>query len=196
MAEDAKKKDEKHEDAPPKKGLNKMIIIGGAVALLLVLGAGAFFFLNKKDKGADKEDVAAADEEPKAKKEKGKEKEKEKGSSSHGGKGEKKEGAKEDTMGFAALEPFIVNLMDNTGTRYLKITIQLEMDKQEAVEEVKARTPQIRDAVLVLLSSKTYADIGTVQGKYQLRDEVIARVNQILKDGKAKTAYFTEFVVQ
>lgn len=192
MAEDAKKKDEKHEDAPPKKGLNKMIIIGGAVALLLVIGGGAFFFLNK-DKGADKEDAASAEGEPKAKKEKGHEKEKEKPSSSHG---EKKEGANEDTMGFAALEPFIVNLMDNTGTRYLKVTIQLEMDKQEAADEVKARTPQIRDAVLVLLSSKTYADIGTVQGKYQLRDEVIARVNQILKDGKVKTAYFTEFVVQ
>lgn len=191
MADEEKKRGEKgKEDAPPpKKSLNKMIIIGGAAALLLVIGGGAFFFLNK-DKGADKEDVAT-DEEPKAKKEKGHEKEKP--SSSHG---EKKEGAKEDTMGFAALEPFIVNLMDNTGTRYLKVTIQLEMDKQEAVDEVKTRTPQIRDAVLVLLSSKTYADIGTVQGKYQLRDEVIARVNQILKNGKVKTAYFTEFVVQ
>lgn len=192
MAEGAKK-DEKHEDAPSKKGLNKMIIIGGAVALLLVIGGGAFFFLNKKDKGADKEDVAAADEEPKAKKEKGHEKEKEKTSSSHG---EKKEGAKEDTTGFVALEPFIVNLLDNTGTRYLKVSVQLEMDKQDAAEEVKTRTPQIRDAIIVLLSSKSYADIGTVQGKYQLRDEVIARVNQILKGGKAKTAYFTEFVVQ
>jgi flagellar FliL protein len=46
------------------------------------------------------------------------------------------------------------------------------------------------------LSSKSYSDIGTVEGKYKMRDEIVARVNQYLTNSKVSTAYFTEFVIQ
>jgi flagellar FliL protein len=48
----------------------------------------------------------------------------------------------------------------------------------------------------VLLSSKSYAEIGSVEGKYQLRDEIVQRINQFIGGDGVKTAYFTEFVIQ
>jgi flagellar FliL protein len=76
------------------------------------------------------------------------------------------------------------------------VSIKLEVDGSETVEEIKNRTPQIRDSVLVLLTSKDSASIRTPQGKSQLRDEVTQRVNGILPRRSVKSAYFTDFVIQ
>ena len=95
-----------------------------------------------------------------------------------------------------AMKSFIVNLVDPTGKRYLKITMSLELSVPELKAEVDARLPQIQDAILVLLSSKTFGDISTPAGKSQLRTEIINRCNAYLKTGQIKNVYFSEFVVQ
>ncbi len=94
------------------------------------------------------------------------------------------------------LEQFIVNLVDPLGRRYLKLQLELEMDNPAAVEEAGKRNAQLRDSVITLLTSKTYSDIDSPEGKLQLRQEIIARANQFLHSGKAVNAYFTDFVVQ
>lgn len=94
------------------------------------------------------------------------------------------------------IESFIVNLAGSEGKRFLKVTIDLELDKADTAEEVKSRLPQVKDSVLVLLSSKTFEEVYTVQGKFKLRDEIISRTNSFLKTGKVKNIYFTEFVIQ
>jgi flagellar FliL protein len=94
------------------------------------------------------------------------------------------------------LDPFIVNLADTPEVRYLKLTIKLDVDSEAVASELSARIPQIRDAVLVLLSSKDVNAVRTTQGKFQLRDEITQRVNGLLKKPGVRSAYFTEFVVQ
>ena len=47
-----------------------------------------------------------------------------------------------------------------------------------------------------LATSKTFDEIRTPEGKQQLREEIIARVNQVLDRDVAKAVYFTEFIVQ
>ena len=59
-----------------------------------------------------------------------------------------------------------------------------------------ARLPQTRDLLLTLFTSKTFDEIRTPEGKQQLREEIIARVNQVLDRDLAKAVYFTEFIVQ
>jgi flagellar FliL protein len=94
------------------------------------------------------------------------------------------------------LDPFIVNLADSPEIRYLKLTVKLEVDSADPAGELGPRMPQIRDTILVLLSSKEAAAIKTPQGKFQLRDEITKRINDIVPKARVKTAYFTEFVVQ
>lgn len=166
---------EKKEDAAPKKG--KGLMIGIIVAALAAAGGGWFFFL--KDKAATAEAVAEA-EAP------------EEGSQ---GGGDAHGAAQSSGGSMFSLEPFIVNLQDNSGTRYLKLTINLELSSA-STSELVSQAARIRDSLIILLSSKSYSDIGTVEGKYQMRDEIIARVNQFLTKSKVKTAYFTEFVIQ
>lgn len=94
------------------------------------------------------------------------------------------------------LKPFIVNLVDPMGKRYLKITMTMELDKEELKREVEAKMPQIQDAILILLSSLTFDDVRTVEGKMRLRGQIISRCNTLVTTGKVKNVYFSEFVVQ
>ena len=94
------------------------------------------------------------------------------------------------------LDPFIVNLADQPEIRYLKITVKLEVESETVKADLTARVAQVRDTVLVLLSSKDVTTVRTSQGKFQLRDEITQRVNGLLPRPGIRSAYFTEFVVQ
>jgi flagellar FliL protein len=95
-----------------------------------------------------------------------------------------------------SLDPFIVNLAGSQGKRFLKVTVSLELSAPEIHAEVKENIQKIMDSILVLLSSKNFEDVYSVQGKFKLKDEITARVNRFLVLGHIKEAYFTEFIIQ
>jgi flagellar FliL protein len=95
-----------------------------------------------------------------------------------------------------SLETFIVNLVGGRNKNYLKAKIELELDSDKTVIEINKRLPQVRDAILTMLSSKSNEDINTLEGKFQLRAEIISTLNQYLKTGRVKNVYFTDFIVQ
>ena len=94
------------------------------------------------------------------------------------------------------IEPFIVNILDDEGTRYLKAALTLEAEGATGSQEVSQRMPQVRDAILLVAGNKTFNELRDLQGKLQLRAELLGRVNEILKRGQIRRIYFTEFVVQ
>ena len=95
-----------------------------------------------------------------------------------------------------SMETFIVNLVGGRGKNYLKAKVELELDSDKTISEINKRLPQIRDGILTMLSSKSNEDINTLEGKFQLRAEIISTLNQYLKTGKIKNVYFTDFIVQ
>lgn len=94
------------------------------------------------------------------------------------------------------LEPFLVNLADREARRYLKIKVELEVDQEKTAGELKKSLPLIRDALILLLSSKTYADISTAEGKGHLKSEILQRLAALPGGRKVTNVYFTEFVAQ
>ena len=95
-----------------------------------------------------------------------------------------------------SLETFIVNLADPGGNRYLRVTMDLELANPEMEAEITQRLPQVRDSILMILPTKRFEDISTVEGKTTLRDEVVATLNDFLVQGNITNIYFKEFVVQ
>lgn len=94
------------------------------------------------------------------------------------------------------LENFIVNLIGGSGKSYLKARLDLELSNDKLKEEIDKRLPQFRDTILILLSSKSHGDIKSLEGKFQLRTEIISMLNQHLRTGKVVNIYFTDFIVQ
>jgi len=151
-------------------GSKKKLIIIIAVILVLLIGAGvgAFLFLS-----GDKEEKISPEEEQALLQKQAKE-----------------------VGPMVNIDTFIINILDDQESRYLKAAITLEVDSQEASMEINSRMPQIKDAILLLIGNKTFAELNDLQGKIQLRAELINKVNSILLNGKVKRIYFTDFVVQ
>ncbi len=157
----------------PKMNTKMLIIVGVVVLLLAGIGAGAFFFFmgdSKDEAGPERAQAEKAD------------------FSSEG-------------LGMIGpmveIEDFIINIIDEQqDARYLKAALTLELDRLESVPEVEQRMPQIRDAILLLVGNKTFNEVRDLQGKLQLRAELIARINALLQQAKVNKVYFTDFVVQ
>jgi flagellar FliL protein len=92
------------------------------------------------------------------------------------------------------METFLVNLSGNRGNKLLKVNMELEVEGEKVMEEIDKRKPQIRDIIIILLSSKTYAQLSSTEGKEFLREEIRDTVNSFLTKGKIKRVHFTEFI--
>lgn len=111
---------------------------------------------------------------------------------------ETEEGEEEgDTIGpMYSLDSFVVNLAEKGSNRYLRVTMEFELDTEILKTEIVQRLPQIRNAMLMILPSKMAADINTVDGKFALRDQIMDEINDFLTTGEITNIYFTEFVIQ
>jgi flagellar FliL protein len=191
MAKDEQAVAEQPEGGGSKKKL--FIIIGAAVGVAVLL-AVVFMMMGKGDKKDKGKEGAEAKTEAKAE------------GGGHGAEAPKAEagghGGAAGAAGGAAganifpLEPFIVNIYDGQELRYLKVKVELEMVGVGVKNELDTRLAAIRDSILVLLSTKTLQDIQDIQGKNQLKDEILAAINKLIPPGKIAKIYFTDFVVQ
>ena len=162
---------EEQESGKKKNPLFKFIII---VLVVLVLGAGGFFGWNTYVKGNVSE-------------------------SGEGTSVSKLRDKNNKTPNIVVpLESFIVNLMDKSGLgkRYLKVTIELEVGGEQAKLALDRFKPQLKDTILLLLSNQTFEDISTMEGKLELKQALLFRINQMLGEKIVERIYFTEFVVQ
>lgn len=92
------------------------------------------------------------------------------------------------------LETFIVNLAGSKGRKVLKVNMEIEVKGQEIIQEIDNRKAQIRDFIIIILSSKTYDEVSTKEGKDALRNEIKDNVNSFLSKGKIVNVYFTELI--
>lgn len=115
--------------------------------------------------------------------------------------GEAKKEEPEKPPIFTRLDQFTVNLQKSEGDdHYLQVEIDLQVADDKVIESVKLRMPQIRNALLLLLSSKTSEELASVEGKQKLAADIVAQINKIIgaKDPKAGVlgVYFSSFVIQ
>lgn len=96
------------------------------------------------------------------------------------------------------MEPFIVNLLEKGGTakRYLKVTLSFEVETEDEKGVIETHKTQLRDSILLLLSSQSMAEVSSMEGKLGLKQAILSRTNQVLGQALVNRIYFTEFVVQ
>lgn len=105
------------------------------------------------------------------------------------------EANKPETIGkVIPLETFIVNLAGSKGRKVLKVNMELEVQGDEVVAEIDNRKAQIRDFIIIILSSKTYEEVSVKEGKDSIRNEIKDNINTFLSKGKITNVYFTELI--
>jgi len=110
---------------------------------------------------------------------------------------QKEEAAAEtqQTKVLLGFKEFVVNLSGSRGRRVVKTTIELELPNEQSRKEIERRGAQIRDQIILILSSRTYEDVSGKDGKDQLRNEIKNAINPSLpEDLKVINVYFTDFI--
>ena len=158
-------------DAKPKKKLPGKIIVLGMVLPLLLLGGGGAYFMGVF--GGDKKEMSEAEKKKMA------------------------EEARKKSMVYFQLPDMLVNL-NTTGRKvhYLKISVSLELEKQEDVRVLQTAMPRIVDNFQVYLRELRVEDLRGSAGLYRLREELLARVNKAAAPAKVNDVLFKEMLIQ
>lgn len=112
--------------------------------------------------------------------------------------GETHDEAKE-ANGIVNFEPFVVNLADPGGRRFLRINVRLVVPEEEEakhIDENKVIQTRLRATILELLAEQTSEHISTTEGKTALKKAISERVHHILKDTEVADVLFSDFVIQ
>lgn len=186
--------------APKKKKLPLLFII--VPAALVVLGGGggaAFFLMQPKAEAAEGGDHGAA---PKKGGDHGKAAKK--GGGGHGAPaggeanpalGVISEGP--DGVTFYTLPDMVVNIQDPSGKpTFLKLKLTLEMHDYALAEHLQAEMPRMQDMFQGFLRELRPEDLAGSAGSFQLRAEILRRVNLIAAPGKVDAVLIEEMLVQ
>ena len=203
----------------------KIIIIAAAAVVLLGGGAAAFLMMSKGKKepaheeghGAAKTETAEHGEkhdeggEHKEGSEAPKEHAEGEGKGAEGGHAKEKEEAKEhaeaappSTQSLKAFDigetftfkPFHLNLGNPLENRYVRLEVAVEYKNgPEQKTELEARTVQLRDAIISVISRKTREFLLGPDGKDQIRLEILNRINQYM-DKKIEAVYIADILVE
>ena len=163
-----------------KKGGSNLVLIIAIVGVVLILVIGGIVAVLLMS-GGDEEAVDAPTQQQSAK--------------------SKAKRGSNDTVGLVVgpmypLQNFTVNLLSDSGRRFLKAQVNLELSGEELQTEIETKVPVVRDLVIRILTSKTLEEVSTAKGKDKLKEQLVDELNLRLQDGYIQNIYFTEFVVQ
>lgn len=184
-------------EAPPAKKKLPLLFIIIPAALVLLGGGGGAAFLLMQPKAASAEAGHGAPEKGHAKKG-------EKKGGGHGGGGDAAADASlgviaegPDGVTFYTLPDMVVNIQGPEGRpTFLKLKLTLEMKDPALAEHLQAEMPRMQDMFQGFLRELRPEDLAGSAGSFQLRAEILRRVNLIAAPGKVDAVLIEEMLVQ
>ena len=156
----------------------KMLIIAGVGALVVLGGGGTAAMLLLKPK-------------PDAHAEKGE----------HGKGGEDKNAVQvaegPDGVLFYPVPPLVVNMQTADGRpTFLKLKLAFELPDESVAEDLEPNAPRLADMFQTFLRELRPEDLSGSQGSYQLRMEILRRVNLVIAPAKINAVLIQEMLIQ
>lgn len=198
---------EGEDGAAPKKKLPIMLIAAaGAVVLLGGGGAAAYFLVFAKPPaaahGEEAKDAHGKKDDGHGKKDDGHGKKEEKGG--HGGGGGEKVDPKTQPVisegpngvTYFTLPPVMANIQtaDNR-VSYLKLKLTFEVEDHETAEFLTEQMPRINDVLQGFFRELRPEDVAGSEGNFQLRLEILRRINLVLAPKQVKAVLIEEMLI-
>jgi flagellar protein FliL len=110
-----------------------------------------------------------------------------------------KEGDAKAEGGAAAvhlLENLVLNPAASGGSRFLLLTVAIEVGNAKAGADFKSRDAELRDIILTSLGVKTVEELTDIARREQFKSELKTALNAKFGKKAVKGLYFPQFVVQ
>jgi flagellar protein FliL len=102
--------------------------------------------------------------------------------------------------GIVSFEPFVANLADEGGNRFLRASVKLVVDggpeKGKEIEENAVERAQLQSAILEVLTEQLADELITPEGKAAMKKAILTRTGEVLHETPVTDVLLTEFVVQ
>lgn len=167
----------------------KLVLMGAAGALVVVGGGGTAAYMFLAPKGGKAE---AHGEKSKKKKDKG---------GHSGDKGKPAPGGAvvregPDGVTFYTLPDIVVNMQTADGRpTFLKLKLTFELPDEHTVEVLDPNMPRLQDMFQTFLRELRPEDLNGSQGSYQLRMEILRRVNLVVAPAKVNAVLIEEMLI-
>jgi flagellar FliL protein len=118
------------------------------------------------------------------------------GAAEGGGHGAKEGGAEGASAPVYTLDNLVLNPAGSDGTRFLLVTISLQVKDAATLEAMKGRDAELRDAVLVTVGNRTVEQLASVAARDSLKAELQAAAKKLFRRNVVRRVYFPQFVIQ
>jgi flagellar basal body-associated protein FliL len=97
---------------------------------------------------------------------------------------------------FVNVPPLLVNLSGGPRTRFLRLTLAVEVNDAQGKSVLTAQMPKLIDSMQIYLRTLGLESFNTVAGLTTVRHDLLARVNRIDPAIGAKAVLFQDLMVQ
>jgi flagellar basal body-associated protein FliL len=112
-----------------------------------------------------------------------------------GKKGEGKKGEGEKSAVFS-IDNIVVNPAGSAGTRFLMASVAFELSDEKAVEALREKEVQIRDAVITTLESQTLEMLAAPGSRDGIKRQLAVAIKPLVPGRKQLRVYLPQFVLQ
>lgn len=153
--------------------MKKMIIMGvGALALVGVSVGASLFFTGALNEPEPALDAAIPEE----------------------------DAMSEDVFYYNIQPEFVVNFQGKSRTKFLMIEMTVATHDEEVLTILDDHDPEVRNTLLLLLARQNSENLKTAEGKQELRDEALIRIDKVLgrhyKTERIHDVFITRLVMQ
>jgi flagellar protein FliL len=171
MAEEETPPETETEAEPPKKG-GKLVLLGSLAASVALGSVAGLFILGPKLAPTPAHAAAKA------------------------AKHDSTDAKKTEVAPIYQMDNLVLNPADSGGTRFLLLSVALEVKDAGTSDMLKGHDAEMRDAILRLFGAKTVDEVAEASSRDALRGEVLAELSKMLPAGSIRRVYFPQFVIQ
>ncbi len=140
---------------PTKPKSKKLLFILIGVIVLALAGAGGAFFILKKNTALNEDGEETS-------------------------KSAEDDFASRSPPTFLPLDAMVVNLADAGGNRFAQLGITLQVQDSKTAESMKVYMPNIRNAILMLISQRTSESMLQREGKEKLSADIVREISRVM----------------
>ncbi len=93
------------------------------------------------------------------------------------------------------IEDIIVNPAGTGGQRIMLVSLGIDVESEEALKILETKVVIVKDMIIETMSSKTMGELGEIGYKEIVKNELITRLNELIKDVKVNNIYFDKYVI-